>query len=182
MRTRMTLACAATLSIQRSTDIGWRRSRRAASRIEGRGVPTPAFQAAAMPARSLSVKDSATMSAGVWRRSTGSARSSSEAEVVVRMCMAHPAQMPGCERSRFDAPPSVLPDISPTRGGSAPPVQANRAPCGRMPQQGGYVGHGPFHPHQDLLDGRAVEAAAGRSPRGASGGRRRRSRRGRSSG
>src|SRR5918995_2692006 len=83
----MTFACAATLSIQRSTDMGWRRSRSAASRIEGRFAAS-AFQAAAKPARSLSVKDNATISAGVCRRSTGSTRSSSEADVVVRMCMA----------------------------------------------------------------------------------------------
>src|SRR5918994_777859 len=83
----MIFACAATLSTQRSTDMGWRRSRNAASRIEGRFVAS-AFHAAARAARSLSVKDSATMSAGVCRRSTGSTRSSSEADVVVRMCMA----------------------------------------------------------------------------------------------
>src|SRR4051812_31487990 len=86
MRIRMTLAWRATLSIHRSTDIGWRRSRSAASRIEGKRAAS-AFHATARPARSLSVKDRAKISAGVCRRSTGSARSSSEAELVVSMCI-----------------------------------------------------------------------------------------------
>ena len=56
-------------------------------------APASAFQAAASPARSLSVKDSATISAGVWPRSTGSARSSSDAEVVARRCIGQPARI-----------------------------------------------------------------------------------------
>src|SRR5690606_7571796 len=43
--------------------------------------------AAAMPARSLSVKDNASMSAGAWRRSMGSTRSSSVADDVARRCI-----------------------------------------------------------------------------------------------
>src|SRR5690606_11428983 len=44
-------------------------------------------QAAAIPARSLSVKLATTMSAAPWPRSTGWAISSSVAEEVARMCM-----------------------------------------------------------------------------------------------
>ena len=72
----------------------WRGARRCRSTVDGhrmaqiaqlrephaRAGAASACQAAASPARSLSVKDSATISAGVWPRSTGSARSSSEAE------------------------------------------------------------------------------------------------------
>ena len=58
-------------------------------RIEGR-APASAFHAAASPAKSLSVKDSATISAGCCLRSIGSALSSSDAEVVARRCNSQP--------------------------------------------------------------------------------------------
>src|SRR5690606_20363295 len=77
----------------RSTDIGWRRSRKAASRSEGR-APSVAFQARESAARSLSEKESAIISAGCMARSTGSIRSSREAEDVARMCIVSGRQKP----------------------------------------------------------------------------------------
>ena len=54
----MTLAWPPTLSTHRSTDIGWRRSRKRGE-PHARQRAASAFHAAASPARSLSVKDSA---------------------------------------------------------------------------------------------------------------------------
>ena len=99
-RTTITLACAPTRSIHRSTDIGWRRSRKCARRTLGSAARS-ACQAAARPARSLSANDSTTMSPGGWPRSTASTISSRLVELVVSRCIAGSAlfAQPG-ERAR----------------------------------------------------------------------------------
>src|SRR5262245_49008669 len=91
----MTFACRPTVSSQRSTESGWRRSRRFASRTVG-STSRWAAQAAARPDRSLSAKDKMTMSPGDWRRSTASTRSSMDAEVDASRCIPSPQQ-----RSRY---------------------------------------------------------------------------------
>jgi hypothetical protein len=101
-RTTMTLACAATRSIHRSTDIGWRRSRRWARRTLGKS-PRSASQAATRPARSLSANDSTTTSPGVCLRSTASTISSRFVELVVSRCIVSPCRcdfLVGAKRKR----------------------------------------------------------------------------------
>src|SRR5262249_22213947 len=94
-RTTTTFTCLPTVSSQRSTESGWRRSRRFMSRTVG-STSRCAAQAAARPDRSLSAKDKMTMSPGDWRRSTASTRSSMDAEVDASRCIPSPQQ-----RSRY---------------------------------------------------------------------------------
>ncbi len=89
-RIRMTLACAPTRSIHRSTDIGWRRSRRCVSRTLGSAGRSIAH-AAASAARSLSANESTRISPGGWPRSTGSTISSRLVDVVASRCIVYPS-------------------------------------------------------------------------------------------
>jgi hypothetical protein len=61
-----------------------------ASRTVGRMSRCTAH-ATARPARSLSANERMTISPGGWRRSTGSTRSSMEAEVVASRCIVQPS-------------------------------------------------------------------------------------------
>ena len=128
---------APTRSIQRSTDMGWRRSRKMREPHAAAGRRAPAAQAAARPARSLSAKDSTTTSPGVWPRSTGSTISSRLVELVASRCIAQP-QSSIARRRRGRVPFSPMTTSRPSRGldgGPGPIVVMRHARADRLHQE-----------------------------------------------